>query len=301
MSHRVILLPGPGRAFLRLMQSIATATGRGCGMWRVVDVVARSLPSWQHCAVVGPDGLPFAIDLRNGGFGLLTHDWGVGHMNAVIATIPEDGVAIDIGANVGGVTRLLCRRLQRGHVYAFEPAPDSFRLLVRNASAYANATCVQSAVGSTSACVAFSGPTTRGNLRHICTPDIPGTEHVPCVTLSDWCRERAIARLDFIKIDVEGCEEDVLLPSRDILERLRPVVVFEFIAELARQRSRFAGEQLFPALKELGYSIRRLDKAGNEGALDEQRDWTNDYLAIPAPRPAIHPITYGEADATAVR
>jgi FkbM family methyltransferase len=265
------------------MQAIVMKTGRGCGMWRVVDVVAHSLPSWQHYAVVGPDGLPFSIDLRNGGFGLLTQGWGVEHMNAVIATIPEDGVAIDIGANVGCVTRLLCRSLQRGHVYAFEPAPESFRLLTRNASAYPNATCVPSAVGSTSDCVAFSGPTMRGNLRHICDPGLPGTERVPCMTLSDWCREQAIARLDFIKIDVEGCEEDVLLPSRDVLERWRPVMVFEFIPELARQRSRFAGEQLFPALKELGYSIRRLDKAGNDGALNEARDWTNDYLALPAP------------------
>lgn len=301
MSHRLILLPVPGRVFLQLMQSLATTTGRGCGMWRVVDFIARSLPSWQHCAVVGPDGLPFAIDLRNGGFGLLTQDWGAGHMNAVIATIPEDGVAIDIGANVGCVTRLLCQRLRRGHVYAFEPAPDSYRLLAWNASAYHNATCVPSAVGSTSDSVAFSGPTMRGNLRHICDPGLPGTERVPCVTLSDWCREQAIARLDFVKIDVEGFEEDVLLPSRDVLERWRPVVVFEFIATLARQRSRFAGEQLFPALQEMGYSIRRLDKAGNNGALDEQRDWTNDYLAIPSPRLPAHPITNTAADVTADR
>jgi hypothetical protein len=62
------LLPTPGRWLLRLAQQAVLAAGRGMGLWRLIDQGARVFRNWSDCPVVGPDGEPFWIDLRKGGF-----------------------------------------------------------------------------------------------------------------------------------------------------------------------------------------------------------------------------------------
>ena len=48
-----------------------------------------------------------------------------------IRRIPEDGVALDLGANIGIMTALMAERVRRGHVHAYEPIPENFQALTR--------------------------------------------------------------------------------------------------------------------------------------------------------------------------
>jgi FkbM family methyltransferase len=284
-SEPLEILPTRGRAILNVIKSLALASqrrlGSGLGLWRVVDAGTKVCSNWQACPVVGPDREPFSIDLRGRGFGLVTQGFATGEIMPLIAQLDEDAVVLDVGANIGVWTRLFARRVRRGKVYAFEPSPSTFALLRSNCAAHANVECVQRALGAQSGSMGFVEDT-QPELRHLTAAD-GGGARVSVSRLDDWLLEAQLTRLDLLKIDVEGFEEELLEGACETLRRFQPLVLFEFIPHMAEQRSRFRGKTLFRTLRALGYRTFRLDKAG---ALHEDfvipEDWTNDYAAFPA-------------------
>ena len=274
------LLPTRGRWLLRLAQHAALSAGRGMGLWRLIGLGARIFRNWSDCPVIGPDGKPFWIDLRKGGFAYVTTGWCTAEIEPFTSTLPSDAIVLDIGANIGVWTRLLSAQCTAGHVYAFEPSPTTFRRLKRNCAIRHNVTCVHCALGVKNGMALFSGEEVDPKLRSIQNAAGGSTVEVATRRLDDWAREKGITRIDFVKIDVEGFEEDVLMPSLELLERFRPTLCFEFIPEFASTRSSYGGTNLIPALSRIGYQISRLDKKGEAFAdFRANEDWTNDYLA----------------------
>ena len=53
-------------------------------------------------------------------------------------------IAIDCGANVGKVTRIMA--LSGAQTYAFEPDPNAFKALLKNAKEFDNVVCLNKAV-----------------------------------------------------------------------------------------------------------------------------------------------------------
>jgi hypothetical protein len=88
--------------------------------------------------------------------------------------------------------------------------------------------------------------------------------------------------LDFLKIDVEGHEAEVLRGGRGTIEQYRPIVLFEYLPEFD-QRSQGGGAALFEFFESRGYTVSRADKSGFlhlEMETDLPPDWTNDYVAF---------------------
>ena len=67
-------------------------------------------------------------------------------------------------------------------------------------------------------------------------------------TIDDFCRESGIVP-DWILIDVEGYEYEVLLGAAETLRRHRPRVLVELHAQVSSEAARAAGQRL---LSELG-------------------------------------------------
>lgn len=160
--------------------------------------------------------------------------------------IPEGGVAVDIGANIGTHTLAFSRYVgAQGTVYACEPHPQIFNILKENveANALRNVKLIQAGVGraaDTLYCEPISAEVSvnagRTELRH---QPIDEGWAVKVISLD----EMALDRCDFVKIDAEGMEPDVLLGMNRLLNDLKPVLYIECntIAQGVRVLDRIEG------------------------------------------------------------
>ena len=144
-----------------------------------------------------------------------------------LARIPlgPESIVLDVGANIGVLTRIFAARA--GHVHAFEPAPRALRLLRANVAGLANVTVHAVAVGNRVGTTAF---VEREALDMSSIDDAGGGLQVPITTID------ALGIVaDFIKIDVEGFEEDVLRGASATISGA-PIIVFEALSDQARAK-----------------------------------------------------------------
>lgn len=151
------------------------------------------------------------------------------------------GVCLDIGANIGFMSMAM---LHAGHeVIAFEPQPQLFELLKRNARA---ARCENVALGLAAgtakmARVRYGDKGNYGGVR-LHTRSELGSIDVEVRTLDSYKLEN----VGFIKMDVEGYEKQVLLGAVDTLNRCSPTLYLEDDRD-------DLSKDLRGLLKELGY------------------------------------------------
>lgn len=142
---------------------------------------------------------------------------------------PGDTV-VDLGANIGYYTLLLAKLVgPNGKVYAIEPHPDHFAVLVKNmeTNGHRHVTCLQKAVSDGPGRARFnvSNEPAAHNLR---AKSATGRAiDVETVALDDVVGHGA--RVDFIKMDVEGAEGLALAGMKRTLDaNPRLVMVTEF-------------------------------------------------------------------------
>jgi FkbM family methyltransferase len=130
--------------------------------------------------------------------------------------------AIDIGANIGLLTRYFQRRVGReGWVFAFEPDPSIFEFAKFNNRRFANVEVIQSAVSDNEQPVVL-----HLNYESSASNSLFGQARsgesvtVPCTTLDAFLKKRGDLKVDLVKIDVEGAELNVLRGMRQTTARL---------------------------------------------------------------------------------
>ncbi|HEY7330124.1 MAG TPA: FkbM family methyltransferase [Gemmataceae bacterium] len=156
-------------------------------------------------------------------------------LRAVERFVSRGSHCIDVGANVGAVTLALARHVgESGRVLAIEPGPPYVARLQRNLQANTKlagrVVILQAGLSDKEASLLWrpdpNHPFNAG-LSQVHSTAVPGELCVPVTTLDAVLARQAWKRVDFIKIDVEGMELEVLHGGRKALESLRPVVLFE--------------------------------------------------------------------------
>lgn len=119
-------------------------------------------------------------------------------------------VVFDVGANVGQTVGSVLERWEAARVYAFEPAVASFFELEKKFGMDRRVVLNRVALDSSPGRVRFkSDGTSTGN--RILSGGESGNSEVVETTCGDiYCREQGIPRIDFLKIDAEGFDLDVL-------------------------------------------------------------------------------------------
>lgn len=166
-------------------------------------------------------------------------EWMLEFVRSELARTTQQPVVFDIGANVGqfalGVIRAFGGNLR---LWSFEPCQASFSELERNLGGHAGVALEHAALGSQEGEVEMFSPATASKLASIYSrlpfDDSPATlrtEKVVCKTLDGYASANGIARIDFLKIDVEGHELEVLRGAQKLLQsNAIDFIQFEFSA-----------------------------------------------------------------------
>lgn len=152
------------------------------------------------------------------------------------------GTIIDAGANWGYFSLLAASAVgDQGSVIALEPDPRHFERLTRNIAMnrFAQITALQIAAASRHGMVALAGypdaAENRGVSRIAATGTMAQRFDVPCATIDQLTASRA--RVDVVKIDIEGAEMDALGGMREGLTAARYAsIVLELHPAWLRER-----------------------------------------------------------------
>jgi FkbM family methyltransferase len=198
---------------------------------------------------------------------LRTGEWQPEIWNALTPVLPEGGVLLDVGAHIGYYSMKAAPRVgPMGRVVAFEPNPETLRLLRDNVSAnhFANVTVEPIACTDKPATLtlyAAAEANTGASSLSRDNAEISATEKARAFTvqgrpIDDVVRELGLTRVDAIKIDVEGAEVIVLRGAVGTLKRFHPKVIAEVVP---RQLAGFktTPEDLRALLRDAGYNQSR--------------------------------------------
>jgi len=187
---------------------------------------------------------------------------------ALDALVPEGGVCVDAGGHFGQYAHILSRLAgPRGVVHSFEPLAYNrrvFELVVRAPNVVLHPVALGAARGS----VRIEVMARNTGEAHVSETSGEVVDVVPLDDLD-------LPRLDFIKIDVEGFEVDVLRGAARLIERFRPAILCE-IQEHSR-RYGHTPEQAFAFLAAYGYRAHVWED-GKLVAVDGPKRGTINYI-----------------------
>jgi len=136
---------------------------------------------------------------------------------AGIFEIKPGDIVLDVGS-YNGVTAIHFAHQAgpSGHVYSLEPVLEQFSEAEKNTAPYENITCVPLGLSNRVGVCRFSS---QGAVSRI---DDSGDKLVNIDTLDHFVSDRALQKIDLIKMDIEGGELKALYGSLQTINRFRP-------------------------------------------------------------------------------
>jgi FkbM family methyltransferase len=237
--------------------------------------IRNAVPNLCRAGILGPariqvePGISFLLDPRDliavsilrGG------EWQPEIWEALAPALSEGAVFLDVGAHIGYFSIKASPRVGKtGKVLAFEPNPETLKLLRDNVTVNQAANVIVEPIACISreqtltfwASASFNtgmSSLSRENA-DITYKEPPRPYQVRGRPIDNVIREMNPARIDAIKVDVEGAEVEVLRGALETLRRFHPKLVIEVDA---RQLSAFktTPEELASTIKGAGYNHGR--------------------------------------------
>jgi FkbM family methyltransferase len=189
------------------------------------------------------------------------------------ANLKEGNIVLDIGA-YAGVTSIIFAKLvgTRGHVYAFEADQLNYECARTNIEMASkvmgiqNITLLHKAVWSHASGVLFSNEGAMGSSAVAITGGKRGLDQiVESVRLDEFCNQNELRRVDFVKMDIEGGEVEVLRASAKSLRQVNA----RLIVEPHIVNGKLSTDSCQRLLESAGYKVSVRNKVGESEALIE--------------------------------
>lgn len=174
-------------------------------------------------------------------------EWSEHEVDLYKDIIKSNDIIIEIGSHIGTHTLPMTKIITQGHIYAFEPQILLFNLLNKNLKEN-NTNCVTTFLN------AVSNQEEKIRLKEVDYEDeykkrihinSGGLDYRHLITSEDGYEINVIKldsqfknlnKLDFIKIDAEGNELDILKGSQSLLEKFHPIIYCEFDPQNIKQK-----------------------------------------------------------------
>lgn len=195
---------------------------------------------------------------------------------ALLASLIRPGhLVVDIGANIGYYTLVFARAVgPDGHVIAFEPDPDNFRLLAHNvrSNGYRNVTLVPRAVSDKAGSASlFLSAANRGDHRLYDSHDGRESRAVETVTLDEVLAGWHLP-LDLIKMDIQGSEAMALRGMTATLQRHPGACLASEFWPVGLARAGGSGDHYLRALEATGWQLHHIDE-GRKRVVPLDKEW----------------------------
>ncbi|MBI5431132.1 MAG: FkbM family methyltransferase [Nitrosomonadales bacterium] len=203
---------------------------------------------------------------------------------------------VDVGANIGEISMAAAQRTgASGAVFAFEPMSSLYARLQQHldANRLHQVTAVKCGLsdqaGSAqlySASQTFHDGTEHKGLGTLYSSDTRATptEIIDIDTLDSFAGSRNLARIDLIKVDVEGAELPVLKGSKNVIMQFRPYLIIEIQHDTSEQAG-YRAADILEFLGQFGYRFHTIGrKAKLTGLTAETLAAFQNVLCVPPER-----------------
>lgn len=166
-------------------------------------------------------------------------------ISAIRHYVKKNNTCIDVGANIGAITFALADSVgEDGKVYAFEPGPQIYSRLIANIglNSFVKRIIIPLNLGISNVVTELywaEDPGYLGNAGFLVDKEKWTNGVMVSVTTLDIFFKDYLEnnnRIDFIKIDVEGLEYEVILGAEKIIEQFKPIIFYETAISIEKQR-----------------------------------------------------------------
>jgi FkbM family methyltransferase len=125
----------------------------------------------------------------------------------------------DVGANIGQSAEKFIEDYPNSRIYCFEPVTSTFEILNTKFKNTQQITCHKFALGAIpkTTSIIIEGSTNDCSYISDIIPDDTNAETIEVKTLDIFCEETGIKKIDFLKIDTEGNDLEVLKGAERML------------------------------------------------------------------------------------
>jgi FkbM family methyltransferase len=133
------------------------------------------------------------------------------------AELHHPKVIVDLGANVGYTIAHFAHLYPRARIFGVELDRDNFELARQNTQCCEGVTLINAALWSSDGHITYGGP--GEDAYHVIAPvtkqpDVPiqsGDRAAPSITMQSLLAKYNISRIDYLKMDIEGAEAEIIL------------------------------------------------------------------------------------------
>jgi len=220
--------------------------------WYLYPLVYFKLTKKDHVIFETRSGLKIKIRVNSTDLMAFTHVWMIQEYSDDNFSINNDDVIIDVGAHIGLFALFASQFCKNGKIFCYEPIKENYKILIENIemnqiqNIFPNNLAVTK---ETSRVKIFLNDDQSGHSMFIQNKNFV---EVDSKSLSDIFIDNGIKECDFLKLDCEGAEYEIIesLPS-DLFTKINKTAIeyhmFDTKPELL--------EQLINKLKQFSFSV----------------------------------------------